>query len=242
MNMNILAIIPARGGSKGVYRKNIKNLNGKPLISYTIEAGKKSKYIDRLVVSTDDKEIAEVSEKYGAEIPCLRPETLSGDASPTVDSVIHMINYLKQNEGYIPTHVMLLQCTSPLRNYKHINEAVEKFKNSSKSALVSVCESEVNPYWTNVFDGDELKPFIKNGCEITRRQDLPSIYRLNGAIYIIRTDILLEEKTFQPSSLTGYIMDTYYSVDIDTELDFKIAEVIMNDLIESKNKQENINE
>ena len=106
--MSILAIIPARGGSKGVYRKNLKNLNGKPLIGYTIEAAKKSKYIDRVVVSTDDAEIAEVSEKYGAEIPCLRPEILAGDVSPTVDSVIHMINFLKDSEGYIPKYIMLL--------------------------------------------------------------------------------------------------------------------------------------
>lgn len=234
--MNILAIIPARGGSKGVHRKNLKNLKGKPLISYTIEAAKMSKYVDRLVVSTDDIEIAEVSKEYGAEIPCLRPEMLAGDVSPTVDAVLHMINFLKESEGYIPSHIMLLQCTSPLRNSKHINEAVEKLKNSSQKALISVCESEVNPYWTNVFDGDELKPFIKDGYKITRRQDLPIVYRVNGAIYIIETEVLLREKNFQPSSLTGYIMDEYYSIDIDTELDFKIAEVIMNELIENGRK------
>ncbi len=234
--MNILAIIPARGGSKGVYRKNVRDLNGKPLISYTIEAAKKSKYINRLVVSTDDFEIAETSKKYGAEIPCLRPEDLSGDVAPTVDCVVHMLNYLKESEGYIPTHVMLLQCTSPLRNFKHINEAVEKLKSSSENALISVCESEVNPYWTNVFDGELLKPFIKDGYKITRRQDLPDVYRINGAIYLIETELLLKEKTFQPSSLTGYVMDSYYSIDIDTELDFKIAEVIMNELFEKDSK------
>lgn len=237
--MKILAIIPARGGSKGVHRKNLKNLNGKPLISYTIEAAKKSKYVDKLVVSTDDIEIAEVSKEYGAEIPCLRPEILAGDVSPTVDSVLHMINFLKESEGYMPTHIMLLQCTSPLRNHNHINEAVEKLKSGSQRALISVCESEVNPYWTNIFDGDELKPFIKDGSKITRRQDLPIVYRVNGAIYIIETEVLLREKTFQPDSLTGYIMDEYYSIDIDTELDFKIAEVIMNELIENESKSEN---
>ncbi len=234
--MNILAIIPARGGSKGVYRKNIRDLNGKPLISYTIEAAKKSKYINRLVVSTDDIEIAEISKKYGAEIPCLRPESLSGDVSPTIDCVVHMLNYLKQTEEYIPTHIMLLQCTSPLRNFKHIDEAVEKLKNSNENALISVCESEVNPYWTNVFEGEVLKPFIKYGYKITRRQDLPDVYRVNGAIYLIKTELFLEEKTFQPSSLTGYIMDSYHSIDIDTELDFKIAEVIMNGLGEKDTK------
>lgn len=232
MSMNILGIIPARGGSKGVYRKNIKKLNDKPLIGYTIEAAKKSKYIDRLVISTDDNEIAEISKEFGAEIPCLRPDSLSGDVSPTVDCVIHMLNYLKESEGYTPTHIMLLQCTSPLRSYKHINEAVEQFRHSSKKALISVCESEVNPYWTNIFEGDSLKPFMKDGYKITRRQDLPSVYRVNGAIYLIETEMFLKEKTFQASSLTGYIMDSYSSVDIDTELDFKIAELIMNELSE----------
>ncbi|MFU7516435.1 cytidylyltransferase domain-containing protein [Clostridium sp. HCS.1] len=234
--MNILAIIPARGGSKGVHRKNLKNINGKPLISYTIEAAQKSKYVNRLVVSTDDIEIAQISKKYGAEIPCLRPELLAGDISPTVDAVFHMINYLKESEGYIPSHIMLLQCTSPLRNFNHINEAVEKLKNSSQKALISVCESEINPYWTNVFEGDELKPFIKDGYKITRRQDLPKVYRVNGAIYLIETELLLREKTFQPSSLTGYIMDEYHSIDIDTELDFKIAELVMKELIDNEGK------
>lgn len=228
--MKILSIIPARGGSKGVPRKNIKDLNGKPLISYTIEAAKKSKYIDRVVVSTDDLEIAEVSKNFGAEIPVLRPKSLAGDISPTVEAIIHMLNYLKEEENYIPTHIMLLQCTSPLRNYKHIDEAVEKFAKNKEKALISVCESEINPYWTNIFEGNKLKPFIKEGYNITRRQDLPEVYRVNGAIYLIEIDTLLEEKTFQPESLTGYIMDSYSSVDIDTELDFKIAEVIMRDL------------
>lgn len=228
--MKILSIIPARGGSKGVPRKNIKDLNGKPLISYTIEAANKSKYIDRVVVSTDDLEIAEVSEKFGAEIPILRPTNLAGDLSPTVECVIHMLNYLKEEEEYVPTHIMLLQCTSPLRNHNHIDEAIEKFKDNREKALISVCESEVNPYWTNIFEGNKLKPFIKEGYSITRRQDLPEVYRVNGAIYLIEIETFLEKKTFQPESLTGYIMDSYSSVDIDTELDFKIAEVIMRDL------------
>lgn len=234
--MEILAIIPARGGSKGVYRKNIRDLNGKPLISYTIEAAKKSKYINRVVVSTDDIEIADISKKYGAEVPCLRPSNLSGDISPTVDCILHMLNYLKETEGYIPTHIMLLQCTSPLRNFTHINEAVEKFIKCNESALISVCESEVNPYWTNVFEGDVLKPFIKDGYKIARRQDLPEIYRVNGAIYLIEAEIFLKEKTFQPSSLTGYIMDSYHSIDIDTELDFKIAEIVMSELVGKKSE------
>jgi len=114
---NVIAIIPARGGSKGVPRKNIKDLNGKSLVAYSIEEAKKSKYIDRIVVSTEDEEIARVSEKLGAEVPYLRPQELAGDDSPTVDCVVHMINWLKVNENYIPEYVCVLQCTSPLRRY-----------------------------------------------------------------------------------------------------------------------------
>lgn len=227
---NILAIIPARGGSKGVPRKNIKDLNGIPLIAYTIKAAIKSRKVSRVVVSTDDVEIAEVSRSYDAEVPYLRPSELASDTATTIDAVLHMLNTLKDKEGYIPDYVLLLQCTSPLRGVKHIDEAIEKILNTDLDALVSVCEAEVNPYWANVFDGDKLKYFIEEGKSITRRQDLPEVYRFNGAIYLIKTEVLYREKTFEPENLTGYIMDEYSSVDIDTELDFKIAEVIMREI------------
>lgn len=224
---NILAIIPARGGSKGLPGKNIKELNGKPLIAYTIEAASESKYIDRVVVSTDDMEIANISMSYGGEVPCLRPKELSNDMSPTIDCVIHMLDYLKTNQEYIPEYVALLQCTSPLRNNRHLDEAIEKLKSTKKDAIVSVCEAEVNPYWANVFEGDNLEYFIEEGRKILRRQDLPKVYRENGAIYIIKTDVLIKEKTFEPRSLTGYIMSNESSIDIDTLIDFKFAEIII---------------
>lgn len=230
----ILAIVPARGGSKGVPKKNIKKINGKPLISYTIEAAKSCKLIDRVVVSTDDIEIAEISREYGAEIPYLRPNDLAGDKSPTIDCIIHMLDYLKENEDYVPDYVMLLQCTSPLRNSKHVEEAINKLFETRKDAIVSICEAEVNPYWANVFNGDNLEYFIEEGKNITRRQDLPEVYRLNGAMYIVKTKILLQEKTFEPKSLTGYVMDDISSVDIDTAMDFKIAEIIMKEREEVK--------
>lgn len=224
---SILAVIPARGGSKGVPKKNIKKLSGKHLIGYTIEAAKNSKYANRVVVSTEDYEIAKISKYYGAEVPYLRPSELSVDTSPTIDSILHMVNYLEKNEEYKPDYILLLQCTSPLRNSNHIDDAVEKLLNSDFEALVSVCEAENNPYWVNVFDGDVLKYFIEEGKYISRRQDLPKSYRLNGAIYLIKTEVLKRSKTLEPETLTGYIMDAYSSIDIDTELDFKIAEVLM---------------
>lgn len=227
MNEKVLAIIPARGGSKGIPRKNIKKLNGKPLIAYTIDEAKKSKYIHRVIVSTEDKEIAEISRKFGAEVPYLRPLQLSQDDSPTIDCVIHMINWLKEKENYTPDYVCLLQCTSPLRTFENIDGAINKAISLGMDGVVSICEAEVNPYWTNVMDDDKLKYFIEEGEKITRRQDLPKVYRINGAIYLIKTNILLDKKTFETDNITGYIMSNESSMDIDTEIDFKVAELLM---------------
>lgn len=223
----ILAIVPARGGSKGVPRKNIKDLNGKPLIAYTIEAAKASQYIDKVMVSTEDSEIKDVSLKFGGEVPFFRPQQLATDSSPSIDAILYTINRLKEEYNYFPKYVCLLQCTSPLRNEKHIDEAFLKLKETNMDAIVSVCEAEVNPYWSNVFKGDKLDYFLEEGKNITRRQDLPDVYRINGAIYIIKTDVLIENKTFEPDNLTGYIMDNMSSVDIDTSLDFSIAELLI---------------
>ncbi|MBN1038438.1 acylneuraminate cytidylyltransferase family protein [Clostridium botulinum] len=227
MKNEILAIIPARGGSKGLPGKNILNLNGKPLIAHTILASKNSKFVTRVVVSTDDKEIAEISKKYGAEVPYLRPNSLAKDKSLTIDSVFHMLDYLEKYEGYSPDYVLLLQCTSPLRNEQHIDEAIEKLVKSDFHGIISICESEVNPYWTNILKNESLKYFLEEGKNITRRQDLPKIYRYNGAIYLAKTEALKREKTFEVENLTGYVMDRESSIDIDTEIDFKIAEIIM---------------
>lgn len=225
--MNFLAIVTARGGSKGLKGKNIKELCGKPLINYTIDAAMKSKYIKRVVVSTDNEDIAKVAKKAGAEIPCMRPEDLATDNASSIDVVLHMINYLKETENYNPEFIILLQPTSPLRDYKHIDEAIEKLLKTDMDAIVSVCESEVNPYWSNIFNGEKLEYFIEEGKKITRRQDLPNVYRINGAIYAIKTNVFIEEKTFEPESLTGYIMSSKDSIDIDEALDFKLAEIIM---------------
>ncbi|WP_017211316.1 cytidylyltransferase domain-containing protein [Clostridium beijerinckii] len=223
----ILSVIPARGGSKGVPRKNVRQLNGKPLIAYTIEEAKKSRYIDRIVVSTEDEEIAAVSREFGAEVPYLRPKELADDNSPTVDCVIHMLNWLKENENYMPDYVCLLQCTSPLRTFEDIDRTIEKLINTHMDGALSVCEADINPYWTNVFEGDKLKYFIEEGKQITRRQDLPKIYSVNGSVYIIKTDVLLYNKTFEVDNITAYIMKNENSIDIDNEIDFKFAELLV---------------
>lgn len=226
-NRSILAIIPARGGSKGVPKKNIKLLNGIPLIGYTIQEARKSKYINRLVVTTDDIEISEMAKKFGAEVPYLRPKELATDTSLTVDSIMHMINYLQEIENYMPDYICLLQCTSPFRKYEDIDNAIEKLIYSEFDGIISVCEAEVNPYWTNIFEDNKLKYFIQEGKYIGRRQDLPKVYRYNGAIYIIKTEVFAKKKSFETDNITGYIMSNKKSIDIDTELDFKIAEIFM---------------
>jgi N-acylneuraminate cytidylyltransferase/CMP-N,N'-diacetyllegionaminic acid synthase len=230
----VLAIIPARGGSKGIPRKNIKDLNGKPLIAYTIEAAKGSEYIDRVVVSTEDSEIARISNEFGAEVPCLRSQELATDASPTIDSVLHMLVHLKEYEGYEPDYICLLQCTSPLRNSKDIDGAMKKLFKANVDGIVSVCEAEVNPYWTHIFKGDKLEYFLEEGRDISIRQRLPKVYRINGAIYIIKINALLSQKTLEPQNITGYIMSNENSIDIDNNLDFMLSELII------KNKDEGV--
>jgi CMP-N,N'-diacetyllegionaminic acid synthase len=155
-NKKFLAIIPARGGSKGIPNKNIMAICGKPLIAYTIEAGKKSKYIDEVVVSTDSDDIKEIAQKYGAKVPFLRPDELSNDSAKSIDLVLHAIDFYKSNNiSY--DYVILLQPTSPLRTFMHIDEAVEKLIKYDKTSLVSVCEAAENPILMRSIQNEKLK-------------------------------------------------------------------------------------
>lgn len=223
----VLAIIPARGGSKGVPRKNIKDLCGKPLIAWTIDEAIKSKYIDRVIVSTEDEEIAYISREYGAEVPFLRPIELAQDDTPGIEPILHCINWLKDNENYYPDYVCTLQCTSPLRKSNHIDEALEEIIDKNGDSIIGVCESEVNPYWMKKIEDGKLVDFMEDSKRYTRRQDLPVIYRLNGAIYICKTDVLMKNKNWYTDNTLPYVMSQEDSVDIDTVLDFKIAEIII---------------
>jgi len=219
-----LAIIPARGGSKRLPRKNILNLCGKPLISYSIEAGLKSKYIDKVVVSSDDDEILEIAQKFGAKT-IKRPPDLANDTSTTFDAIKHTIDNLEKYD-----YIVLLQATSPLRTAKHINEAIELLEEKNANAVVSVCQMEHSPLWSNVLPKDgNMKDFLKDEVLNKRAQDLEKYYRLNGAIYICKTKKFLENKGFfLKENIFAYIMDRKNSVDIDEEIDFKLAEVLVN--------------
>lgn len=223
MKNKYLAIIPARGGSKRLPRKNVLNLCGKPLISYSIEAGLKSKYIDKVIVSSDDEEILNISSKLRAET-IKRPDELSSDTATTFDAIKHTIDNVEKYD-----YVVLLQPTSPLRNEKHIDEAIEFLEEKKASAIISVCEVEHSPLWSNTLPKNgSMNNFLKEEVLNKRSQDLEKYYRLNGAIYICRTDLLLKEKSFfLKEDIFAYIMAKKYSIDIDEDIDFKIAEIFM---------------
>ena len=226
-NKTFLAIIPARGGSKRLPRKNVLDLNGKPLIAYSIEAGLDSSYIDKVVVTSDDDEILTISKKYGA-VTINRPNELASDTATTFDAIKHAVdNYEKYD------YIVLLQPTSPLRDGDHIDKAIELLESKNADAIVSVCKMDHSPLWSNTLDESlSMAGFLKDEALNKRSQDLEKYYRLNGAIYICKTEKLLEEKSFfLKENIYAYVMDRENSIDIDEEIDFKIAEVILNKLL-----------
>lgn len=226
--MNILAIIPARGGSKGLPKKNILKLIDKPLIAYTIEEAKKSKYINRIMVSTEDDEIAKISLKYGAEVPFMRPSELAQDTSSTNSVIINVLEEFKTRENYEPDIICVLQCTSPLRKFEDIDGTIEKMLKNNSEGSVSISEARSNPYWTNILDTNErLKYFVEEGKKIKRRQDLPKIYEINGAVYVIKREAFLKYKNIEAEDVSAYLMDEENSLDIDNIIDFKLAEVVL---------------
>lgn len=219
----ILAIIPARGGSKGIPKKNIVKIEGKPLIAYTIEAAKNSKYLDKIVVSTEDLQIKEIAEDYGGEVPFLRPKELGQDNSRTIDCVIHALEILK-NRSKEYDYIVLLQCTNPLRESWHIDEAIEKIIDENKSSLVSVSKVEEHPIFMRTIDAEGSLRKILNSESDVRRQDLQEVYKINGAIYIQKLDSKFSEKTSFNDGELAYILENKFSVDIDGCLDIKKVE------------------
>ncbi len=227
----ILGIIPARGGSKRLPRKNIMLLAGRPLVSWTIDAGCKSKYIDKLIVTSDDEEILSVSKQSGAYI-FKRPDELASDTATTFEVVKNLIDNMP---GY--NFIVLLQPTSPLRNERHIDAAIELLMQKNADAIISICETEHSPLWCNTIPEDgSMRNFLRDELKNKRSQDIDKYYRLNGAIYICNTDKLLQEKSFFiQDNMYGYIMENKYSLDIDNAFDFKFAEFLIQELMCEKN-------
>lgn len=226
MENKILAIIPARSGSKGLKDKNIKKIDGKPLINYTIEAALKSEIFSDIIVSTDSLKYAEIAKKAGAKVPFIRPEKLATDESTTNDVILNAISEMEErNDGY--DYFMLLQPTSPLRTVKNIKESYSLLKEKNANAIVSVCEMDHNPLWSNTLDESlSLDNFIDKKKN-KRRQELPTYYRLNGAIYLARVNYYKKYKDFYINKSYAYIMNKRESVDVDDIIDFRLAEVLM---------------
>jgi len=222
---HILAIIPARGGSKRIPRKNIKILAGKPLISYTIKAAQKSKYLNRIVVSTEDREIASIARRYGAEV-IMRPKSLAIDAASTIAVLQHAVSYLEQTEKYFPDIIVILQPTSPLRNSGDIDSAICKLIDENGDSAETFCLVKEHP--ASMFQIKKGRAFPINKHDLAKRaQDLPKLYRENGAVYAVRRDLLMKTGTVYGKKHIPVIMPAERSIDIDEELDFRIAELLM---------------
>lgn len=222
--MKVLGIIPARGGSKGILRKNITALSGRPLIFYTINEAKKVDALSRILVSTDDQEIADLAQAHGVEVPFLRSKKHSGDKSKTVDAVIECISRLDEEFDAI----CLLQPTAPLRSKEDIIQAIELFKNSQADSLVSVTRlEEPHPYKLKKIENGLVQPFITGTSSELPRQSLPPVYSINGAIYLTLTDTLLKKQSFFGDVTIPYIMPPERSVNIDSKLDLLLAEIIL---------------
>lgn len=222
MGMSLLAIIPARGGSKGIPRKNIKHLAGKPLIGWTIDAAKQASCINRIVVSTEDDEIVSVARELGADVPFMRPTELAADNTPGIEPVQHAISQLPKYDW-----VLLLQPTSPLRSVEDIDGIWQFCQNHGAPSAVSICEVTKHPYWMYQCNSEHrLQQFICGRPDVTQRQDLPTAYALNGALYLAKTDWLLQQGGFIGPETLGYIMPTLRSLDLDTPHDWLWAELL----------------
>lgn len=224
----IISIIPARGGSKGIYKKNIVNLAGKPLIAWTIETAKKSNLIGRVIVTTDDKEIAEVALKYGAEVPFLRPKKLAQDNTPPGPVLKHALEFIYKKEKLKPKIVVWLEPPCPFRTAEEIDEAINMLQADSKAdSLRSVCEPFQNPYKSWVLKGKYLKPLInKNGQALHTgpRQKTGKVYWQNGAIYLVKYDTIMKKGNFFGDNILPYFMESSSFIDIDRKEDLDLAE------------------
>jgi CMP-N,N'-diacetyllegionaminic acid synthase len=221
----VLALIPARGGSKGVPRKNVRVIGGKPMIAWTIEAARGSRYIDRLVLSSDDQGIIDVAVKCGCEAPFVRPAELASDEADSMAVIRHALGTLPVQFDY----VVLLQPTSPMRRAEDIDGAIERCVTRGAPACVSVCEADKSPFWMLRLDSEGIvHPFFPAEQIPHRRQDGPTVFVLNGAVYVARTQHLRQGGSFLAPGAVGYPMPKERSVDIDTELDVAIVDFLLN--------------
>ncbi|MCL6598715.1 MAG: acylneuraminate cytidylyltransferase family protein [Alicyclobacillus macrosporangiidus] len=226
---SVLAVIPARGGSRGVPRKNLRMVAGKPLVAWTIEEGHKSKYIDRLILSSEDPEIIETAKRWGCETPFIRPAHLARDDTPGTAPVLHAVNEVP---GY--DYVVLLQPTSPLRLAEDIDRCLESCVHHGRPSGVTVTEVDKTPYWMFHLDGDmRLSPVLPNEVIPSRRQEIPPVYALNGAVYVAEIDWFRATRSFVTHDTVATVMPKERSLDIDTEFDVRIADFLLRERTEA---------
>lgn len=233
----VLGIVPARGGSKGIPRKNIKELAGKPLLAYTAEAALESRRIDRLILTTEDPEIASVGEECGLEVPFLRPAALAEDDTPALPVIQHAVEWLRSDEGFSPDYIVLLQPTSPLRTARHIDEALDQLIHSAADSIVSVVQVPhcFNPYSVMQLRNRHLYSYLPYGETDNLRQKKPIFYARNGAaIYAFTFRCLMELKSIFGNAVLPYFMRKEDSIDLDDLFDWKIAELL---LMETSNRK-----
>lgn len=226
-NLKVLGLIPARGGSKGIPRKNVKRIAGKPLIAWSIEAALRSRSLDAVVVSTEDAEIAAVAREWGAQVPFLRPAEFAQDDSPGIDPVLHALEQLPEFDA-----VLLLQPTSPLRTTEDIDACIELAQVQASPSAVSVSEPTKHPYWMYRLDGGQRMQPLIDVPPVSRRQDLPAVYAMNGALYYARADWLRQQRNFVTAQTVAYVMPPERAVDLDTALDWKLAELLLQEHIQ----------
>ncbi|MBM3910898.1 MAG: acylneuraminate cytidylyltransferase family protein [Thaumarchaeota archaeon] len=224
--MQILAIIPARGGSKGIRNKNIRILGGKPLIAHTIIAAKKSKYINKVIVNTDDKKISNISRSYGANVPFLRPRKLARDNSSTIEVVKHTLEFLRNNESYVPDIIVILQPTSPFRTVKLIDSSIEKLKKTDASCVLTVTKIIKHPFSSFLLKGNTLKPFKRNFSNYDQRQKYPALYFPTGEVYTFWYKTLENHGSIYGKKIKPIIINAETAIDIDTPFDLFISEMI----------------
>ena len=227
--IRVLALIPARGGSKGIPRKNIRIIAGKPLIAWTIETALACPGLDRVIVTTDDEEIANIAKAYGAEVPFLRPAELAQDNTPDLPVYQHAVSWLAEHERYHPDIICWLRPTSPLRTVQDVENAVNLLIKTKADGVRSVCVSDEHPYGIQKMDGNRLQPFMDNidRSKYYRRQMLPTVYRFNGAVDVTWCKTVMKKGQLYTGDLRGYVMPPERSVDIDNELDFILTEALL---------------
>lgn len=223
----MLAIIPARGGSKGVPFKNIKNLGSHPLIHYTINAAKESKFITRIIVSTDDQNIADIALREGAEVPFLRPQELASDKAKAIDNYLYTIEKINEIEKTNINEFIVLQPTSPFRDSSDIDNAIEIFRKEKSDSVISIVETDHPPFWYKKIDKDGILKDIFKGENSLNRQEYFNTYVPNGAIYILNYNTLRKNLSYYTENTYPYVMTKEKSIDIDTFLDFDFAEFML---------------